>query len=62
MNAKTAKTVKQALRQVPPRAIEAGAAIVIAKAFKQNRKATGLLAGVGVIVLAHYVSEWASKD
>lgn len=62
MNAKTTKTVKKVLRQVPPRAIEAGAALVIAKAFKQNRKATGLLVGVGVAAIAHYVIDWATKD
>lgn len=62
MNAKTTKTVKKVLRQVPPRAIEAGTALVIGRAFKNNRKVAGLLAGAGVVVLAHYVSEWASKD
>jgi uncharacterized membrane protein len=62
MNAKTTKTVKKVLRQVPPRAIEAGAALVIGKAFKSNRKVTGIIVGAGVVVLAHYVAEWASKD
>lgn len=62
MNTTTIKVAKKVLRQVPPRAIEAGAALMIGKALKGNRKATSIVTGIGVLALAHYIIEWASKD
>lgn len=62
MNAKTTTIAKKLIRKVPNRAIEAAAALVIGKAFKGNRRATGIVTGIGVVALAHYVIEWASKD
>lgn len=62
MNPKTTQTAKKILRSIPPRAIEAGAAIVLGKALKGNRKATGLVTAIGVIAISHYIVEWASKE
>lgn len=62
MNAKTVTVAKQALRKVPNKAIEAGAALVVGKTLKGNKKTTKVVAAIAVIVLTHYIIEWASKD
>jgi hypothetical protein len=62
MNAKTTKIAKKILRQVPPRAIEAGTALVIGKALKGKRRTTQVVTAIGVIAISHYIVEWASRD
>jgi hypothetical protein len=62
MNAKTVTTVKKALRKVPNKAVEAGAALVVGKALKGSNVATKVVAAIAVITISHYVIEWAAKD
>jgi hypothetical protein len=62
MNAKAVTNAKQALRKVPNKAIEAGTALVVGKVLKGSKVTTKVVAAIAVIVISHYVIEWASKD
>lgn len=66
MNTKTVNKVateaKKVIRHIPPRAVEAGTALIIGKALKGSKRGTHLMASVGALVAAHYIYEWAKNS
>lgn len=59
---KVATEAKKVIRHIPPRAVEAGTALMIGKAMKGSKKGTHLMASIGALVAAHYIYEWAKNS